>query len=74
LHLLESCAADLATLVAAPLSLARHGRQSRRRRGRRGSGVEAATHYQLIAEFAKNLLAPVGLIATDGAIQSGWRA
>jgi hypothetical protein len=27
--------------------------------------------YQRIAEFA-NLLTPVGLIATDGAIQSGW--
>ena len=54
-----------------PRSLARHGRQSRVAAAAKAVALKRQHIYRRIAEFAK-LLAPVGLTATDGAIQSGW--
>jgi hypothetical protein len=70
LHLLSSCGANLATLTADP---ARWGATATKATANAAAavGIRRQDIYQRISEFA-NLLAPVGLIATEGPIHPGW--
>ena len=71
LHLLDSCGADLATLMADPGHWHDTDAKAAVAAAAKAVALKRQHIYQRIAEFA-NLLAPVGLTATDGAIQSGW--
>jgi hypothetical protein len=70
LHLLSSCGANLATLTA---DSTRWGATEAKAAvaAAEAVGVRRQDIYQRISEFAK-LLAPVGLIATEGPIHPGW--
>jgi hypothetical protein len=71
LHLLDSCGADLTTLMADPGHWRDTDAKAAVAAAAKAVALKRQHIYQRIAEFAK-LLAPVGLVATDGAIQSGW--
>jgi hypothetical protein len=71
LHLLDSSGADLATLMADPGHWHDTDAKAAVAAAAKAVALKRQHIYQRIAEFA-NLLTPVGLIATDGAIQSGW--
>jgi hypothetical protein len=71
LHLLDSNGADLATLMADPARLSDAGAKVAVAAVATTLGVKRKDICQRIAEFAK-LLAPVGLVTTQGAILSGW--
>ena len=72
LHLLDSCGADLATLMADPARWRDSGCEGRcGRPPPRQSVVKRQDIYRRIGELSR-LLAPVGLVATHGADPSGW--
>ena len=70
LHLLDSCGADLATLLADPARWRDTQAKSAIAAAAKSLGVKRQDIYRRIGEFAR-LLAPVGLVATDG-VSSGW--
>lgn len=71
LHLLDSCGADLATLMADPARWRDMQAKSAVAAAATSVGVKRQDIYRRIGEFAR-LLAPVGLVTSQGAIQSGW--
>ena len=71
LHLLESSGADLAPLMIDPNRWRQADAKSAIAAAAAAVGVRRQDLYRHIAEFAR-LLAPVGLVATGGTIQSGW--
>ena len=71
LHLLDSTGADLATLMAGPARWHDTGAKSAVAAAATGVGVKRQDIYRRIGELTR-LLAPVGLVATQGAIQAGW--
>ncbi len=71
LHLLDSSGADLAPLMADPNRWRHADAKSAIAAAATAVGVRRQDLYRRITEFAR-LLAPVGLVATGGTIQSGW--
>jgi hypothetical protein len=71
LHLLDSCGADLATLMAEPGHWHDTDAKAAVAAAAKAVALKRQHIYRRIAEFA-TLLAPVGLVATERAIQSGW--
>ncbi len=71
LHLLDSCGADLAGLMANPEGWRHAEARSAVAAAAAAAGVKRQDIYRRIDEFTR-LLAPVGLVATQGASQSGW--
>ncbi len=71
LHLLDRSGADLAILMADPGRWRDTDAKTAVAAVAAAVGVKRQDIYQRIAEFAK-VLAPVGLVTTEGAIQSGW--
>jgi hypothetical protein len=71
LHLLDRSGADLATLMADPPRWRDRDAKAAVAAVATAVGVRRQDIYLRIAEFAK-VLAPVGLVTTEGAIQSGW--
>jgi hypothetical protein len=71
LHLLDSCGADLAPLMADPARWRDAAAKSAVAAAAATVRVRRQDIYERIAELTR-LLAPVGLVATDGPIQSGW--
>jgi hypothetical protein len=71
LHLLDSCGADLTTLAADPARWRDFDSKDAVAAAAAAVGIKRQDIYRRIAELTR-LLAPVGLITADGAIQSGW--
>lgn len=71
LHLLNSCGADLTTLAADPARWRDIDSKDAVAAAAAAVGIRRQDIYRRIGEFAR-LLAPVGLITTEGTIQSGW--
>jgi hypothetical protein len=71
LHLLNSCGADLAILTADPDRWRDADAKSAVAAAAATMAVQRQHIYQRVAELAK-LLKPVGWVAVDGAISSGW--
>jgi hypothetical protein len=71
LHLLDSSGADLAPLSVDPDRWRQADAKKAVAAAAAAIGVRRQDIYRRIAEFAR-LLAPLGLLATGGAIQSGW--
>jgi hypothetical protein len=71
LYLLDSCGVDLTTLVADPARWRDIDSKDAVAAAAAAVGIRRQDIYRRIAEFAR-LLAPVGLMTTEGAIQSGW--
>jgi hypothetical protein len=71
LHLLDSSGADLATLMADPARWRDRDAKAAVAEAATTVGVKRQDIYRRIGELTK-LVAPVGLVATQGAIQSGW--
>ena len=71
LHLLDQSGADLAILVADPARWRDRDAKVAVVAVAAAVGVRRQDIYQRVAQFAK-VLAPVGLMTTEGAIQSGW--
>ncbi|HTI82966.1 MAG TPA: hypothetical protein VL614_21130 [Acetobacteraceae bacterium] len=71
LHFLDSSGADLAPLMVDPDRWRQADAKSAIAAAAVAVGVRRQDLYRRIAEFAR-LLAPVGLVTTEGTIQSGW--
>lgn len=71
LHFLDSSGADLAPLMVDPDRWRQADAKSAIAAAAMAVGVRRQDLYRRIAEFAR-LLAPVGLVTTEGTIQSGW--
>jgi hypothetical protein len=71
LHLLNSAGADLATLMGDPARWRDTDAKSAVAAAATAVGVKRQDIYPRIGEFSR-LLAPVGLVAAQGTIQSGW--
>lgn len=71
LHLLDSGGANLAALMVNPDRWRQSDAKSAIADAAAAIGVRRQDLYRRIAAFAR-LLAPVGLVATGGTIQSGW--
>lgn len=71
LHLLDSCGADLATLMVNPARWRDADAKAAVAAAATAVALRRQHIYRRIAEFAK-LLAPIGLVADDETIQSGW--
>jgi hypothetical protein len=71
LHLLDSCGADLARLLVDPARWRDTQARSAIATVAKALGVKRQDIYRRIGEFAR-LLAPVGLVATDGVPSTGW--
>ncbi len=71
LHLLNSCGADLTAVAANPVHWRDADAKSAVAAAAHTVGVKRQDIYRRIAQLAK-LLTPVGLITSEGIIQSGW--
>ena len=71
MHLLDSCGADLATLLADPAHWRDKQAKSAVAAAAKGLGMKRQDIYRRVGEFAR-LLTPVGLVATEGVAASGW--
>ena len=71
LHLLSSCGADPATLIADSSRRGMTGAKAAVAAAAAATGVKRKDIYRRVSEFSK-LLVPVGLMATEGPIHSGW--
>ena len=71
LHLLDSSGADLSALMADPARWRDADAKAAVGATAKTVGVNRQDIYRRIGEFTR-LLAPVGLVATQGPIQSGW--
>jgi len=71
LHLLNSSGADLAALMADPAHWRDADAKSAVAAAAKAVGVKRQGIYRRIAQLAK-LLTPVGLVTSEGVIQSGW--
>jgi hypothetical protein len=71
LHLLDSCGANLASLMANPDCWHDADAKAALTAAAAAMAVKRQQIYLSIAEFAK-LLTPVGLVAAEGTIQPGW--
>jgi hypothetical protein len=71
LHLLDSCGAELATLTVNRARWRDTDAKAAVAAAAAAVGVRRKDIYQRIGEFTR-LLAPIGLVATDGMLQPGW--
>ncbi len=71
MHLLTSCGAELASLMVGSTRQVATDTKAAVAAATAAVGVRRQDIYQRISEFAK-LLAPVGLMTTEGPIQLGW--
>jgi hypothetical protein len=71
LHLLDSCGADLATFAADPGRWPAQQAKSAAKAAARATGVKRRDIYRRVGEFTA-LVTPIGLVSTQGAVQSGW--
>jgi hypothetical protein len=71
LHLLNSCGADLAALMANPAHWRDADAKSAVAAAASKIGVKRNDIYRRIAQLAK-LLTPIGLVTSEAVIQSGW--
>jgi hypothetical protein len=71
LHLLNSCGADLTTLMTNPARWRDANAKSAVAAAATTIGVNRRDIYRRISELAK-LLSPIGIVTSEGVIQSGW--